>query len=379
MHRIRIVARLGQARRQASKNTVSCRDEDVLALSKRTEALKLAEQLLTEIELSTIAPPQIITKASRIARLLDDVEAMVWFKYELGGYPETLNSEATACAKRAGRTTTNKETGKPAYWTQTVGQLQADFDAGTLQLRSAADAPVSISSSNPSQFVGAPAGNAFERGQLRAYVSRQMGIITKVIGSVHGYVAEVELQLRFGQAVEGAFTLVRNTVDARIAELAPTAAVKFAAAYENASSGNSEHWANAASACRRLLKDVADTLRPVGPPVGKIAMTEDKYINRLVDWIINQKSMGETFRDVITSDLEDLGKRLDAFDDAGHKGAHAEVTQYEASRFITGTYLLIGDLLFLADRVEEKSSDADNAEKFDFWNYSPNPSKQDGS
>jgi hypothetical protein len=345
-----------------------------VALNRRSEALKLAEEVLSDIELSTIAAPQIISKASRIARLLDDVEALTWLKYEINGYPAKLDVQASACARRSGRATVDEKTGNAAFWTQTVGQMQAEFDAGTLQLRSAADAPVSISYSNPNQYVGAPSGNARERGLLRTFVSQQMGIITKVIGSVHLYVAEVEVQLRFGEAVEGAFTTVRNTVDARIAELAPTAAVKFAAAYENASSGNAEHWANAASACRRLLKDIADTLRPAGPPVGKFAMTDDKYINRLIDWIINQKAMGETFRDVITSDLQDLGKRLDAFDDAGHKGAHAEVTQYEASRFITGTYLLVGDLLFLADRVEEVEATTGiegAAEKFDFWNYTP--------
>jgi hypothetical protein len=59
----------------------------------------------------------------------------------------------------------------------------------------------------------------------------------------------------------------------------------------------------------------------------------------------------------VTSDLEDFGKRIDAFDDAGHKGAHAEVTQYEASRFITGAYLLIGDILDL--RADMQAAEAE--------------------
>jgi hypothetical protein len=86
-------------------------------------------------------------------------------------------------------------------------------------------------------------------------------------------------------------------------------------------------------------------------------MTDDKYINRLIDWIVNQTSLGGTLKDVITADLEDFGNRIDAFDDAGHKGAHAEVTKYEASRFITGAYLLIGDILNLWAEVEPLSVD----------------------
>lgn len=76
-------------------------------------------------------------------------------------------------------------------------------------------------------------------------------------------------------------------------------------------------------------------------------MTDEKYINRLADWILSRPTVGETQRDVIVSDLEFLGRRLAAFTDAGNKGVHAEVTKFEASRYITGTYLLLGDVLSL--------------------------------
>src|SRR6266516_3565411 len=46
---------------------------------------------------------------------------------------------------------------------------------------------------------------------------------------------------------------------------------------------------------------------------------------------------------MISADLAYLGRRLDAALGAGHKGAHAEVTRFDASRFVTGTYLLLGD------------------------------------
>jgi hypothetical protein len=55
----------------------------------------------------------------------------------------------------------------------------------------------------------------------------------------------------------------------------------------------------------------------------------------------------ETVADMITADVEYLGRRLDAADGAGQKGAHDRVDRFEASRFITGTYLILGDLLRL--------------------------------
>ena len=91
-------------------------------------------------------------------------------------------------------------------------------------------------------------------------------------------------------------------------------------AFENAVSDNPEHWANAASTCRRLLKTVADALRPPGPPVSKngrpVKMDDGAYINRLIDWI-ERSTPSKTEADNVVSDLEYLGRRLDAADEAG--------------------------------------------------------------
>ncbi|TFD54269.1 hypothetical protein E3T46_01015 [Cryobacterium sp. Hh11] len=342
-------------------NTLGARDRRgrtyEMAPTRRETALSLAEELLTDIELARMPPPDFLKKATRLARLLDDIDAMAWLSFEMTGYPSPLNKAAVDAAAKSGRKAPNdKNDGGARWYTTSLSQLQADVDAGMLQIQAAADAPVSVSSANPAQFVMAPPGNTQERGAIRNLVGVQQGVIGKVVGSVHQYVSEREIELRFGAAVESAFAVVRNDVDARIAKLAPTAAVKLASAFENASSNNPEDWANAAAACRRLLKAIADELSPAGEPVGGRPMTDDKYINRLISWIVNQGKIGSTLKDVVTSDLEDFGKRIDAFDDAGHKGAHAEVTQYEASRFITGAYLLIGDILSLWAEVTDAPS-----------------------
>src|SRR4051794_25484455 len=80
-------------------------------------------------------------------------------------------------------------------------------------------------------------------------------------------------------------------------------------------------------------------------------MTDSNYINRLVDWIVN-RAESETQRDLIVADLEFLGRRIDAVDEAGHKGAHATVMRYDAARFLASTYLLLGDALELAGDAE---------------------------
>jgi hypothetical protein len=313
--------------------------------SPRAAALALADELLADIELARLGGPDVIRRASRLARLVDDEEASSWLRFEVTGYPEkTFDLPAAEAARRSGRAVVKD--GTERFWTESVGWLEERVQTLEAGVKAAADPGVSISSANPHQYVSAPTGNKAERQALMSEIARVVRVRDRVIGAVHAYVADRYHELRFGAAVQSAFEVVRAEVDSRIATLVPEAPSKLAAAFESATSRNPEHWANAASTCRRLLKAAADALRPPGPPVKGREMTDAHYINRLVDWI-SQASDSSTARDMVVSDLEFLGRRLDAAVDAGHKGAHDEVSQFDASRFVTGTYLLLGDVLQL--------------------------------
>jgi hypothetical protein len=328
----------------------------------RAVALDLAEDLLADIELGRISASQVALKTSRLARLLDDVVSVQWLQFEVSGYPMRaggLDPDVWVAAERSNRT--GEHNGKPWAWTSLLGQIEANIEASLAQLATAGDPPVSLNSANPNQFVMAPKGNADERSLLRNHVSEQRALRDKVLGAMYAYVRDRYQELRFGSAVETAFTLVRRDVDRAISDLVPEALPMLSAAFENATSGNAEHWANAASTCRRLLKAVADRLQPSGDDVGSINMGLDNYINRLVHWITQQTPSG-TFREVVTTDLEYLGRRLDAVDGAGHKGAHANVTQFDASRFLTATYLLLVDVLALYEPVAPHPSPGEAGE-----------------
>lgn len=181
---------------------------------------------------------------------------------------------------------------------------------------------------------------------LRNTIARRNELVQRIVGAFHDYASSKYQELRFGAAVETAFDVVREEVDSSIAELVPDALPKLTAAFENTTSENPEDWASAAATCRRLLKAAADALRPPGPEKNGHQMDDDHYLNRLIDWIMTQAS-SNTAAEMITADLAYLGRRLDAALDAGHKGAHAEVSRFDASRFLTGTYLLLGDVLRL--------------------------------
>lgn len=320
------------------------------AANRRQEGLVLADELLADIELSRLPAADVARKAFRLARLLDDTEAMAWLRCEVGGFESTadgLTPAAWAAAVRSNRTYVDTSNGTPRANVRALGELQTTIEGALRQIEAAADRPVSLTSANPHQTVVAPPGNTMERGAVRNYAGQLKGTLDKVLGSIHEYVTDRYQQLRFGAAAETAFEVIRASVDERIASLVPEAPGMLAAAFENAASDNPEHWAAAAATCRRLLKAAADALRSPGPDVAGRKMTDAAYINRLIDWIV-QQSGSETASDLIAADLAYLGRRLDAVDHAGHKGAHASVDRLDVARFITGTYLLLGDILGLA-------------------------------
>lgn len=312
------------------------------ATTKRQASLALAEDLLGDIELGRIGVVDIARKAGRLARLLDDVDASNWLQHESGGYPPNLDAAASVAAVRS-----HREASTPgSYWTTALGTLELDIRTMSAEIEAlagplpAGDWAYRISLDRTNQ-----------RGELRTAVTHRKALLDTVLGQVHRYAADRYQELRFGAAVETAFEVVRVDVDARITRLIPEGLPMLTAAFENAVSDQPEHWANAASTCRRLLKLAADALRPAGPdkvvPGRKpILMGDGNYINRLVDWI-STSAKSETAAAMIVSDLEYLGRRLDAADAAGQKGAHDQVDQFDASRFITGTYLILGDLLRL--------------------------------
>jgi hypothetical protein len=307
--------------------------------TKRQEALNLADELLADIELRRIAAADIARKAGRLARLLDDAVSMDWLRHEAGGYPTPLDSAAVGAATRSGR-----QANEGNFWTVGLGTIEMEIDSYARQMEGLngplpdGDWAYRISLDRASQL----------GGLVEALRSRR-ALLDRILGAIHEYAAERYQELRFGAAVETAFSVVRAEVDGQIADLVPGALPMITAAFENAGSGLPEHWANAASTCRRLLKHAADELRPAGPdtrlPGGKkIRMGDGNYVNRLVDWI-SAAAESDTEAAMIIADLEYLGHRIDAADAGGQKGAHDQVTQVQASRYIAGTYLLLGDIL----------------------------------
>ncbi len=327
------------------------------------ECTELAGTILKNIELSELPLSNIILKCLRLCRLLGDDEGIEIFTYESSGYPSSqkgLTSESLRIARIMGRAyykkskeIIEKEEPKEYVRTSLVAEIENTINSSKIHLNSAADRQISISSANPHQFIMNPQSNAAERYNVVLNIQTQTALLETVKGKIYSYILAIYNKLSYGNIVEELFTQSRITVNDKLSSICPAAIEKFVTVYNNMDSSVPEDWANAVHSCRRILSEFADSLYPPSEtPIcinGKtIKVGKEQYINRLIQFI-NNNSESTTYGAVVGSHLESIGNRIDAINNAVCKGTHAEVSKWEASRYIIHTYLLISDILSLND------------------------------
>lgn len=172
---------------------------------------------------------------------------------------------------------------------------------------------------------------------------------------VHQYVLLKHYELKFSGISDDIFSRLRTRVDSAVGKSVPESINKFSSAYNNLLSENPEDWSNAVHSCRRILKDLADSLFPpcedkvikAGKKPKVIKLGKDNYINRLIAFI-ETKTTSEKFTAIVGSHLGFIGDRLDSVVESSQKGSHATITtKEEADRYVIYTYLLVGDILSL--------------------------------
>lgn len=326
------------------------------------EALALSAEVLADIELSRTSLVAAALKAGRLARLLNDYESQAIFQFEAGGYPSTptgVEPDVWSLAGAAGRTHERQdpETKKQTSYAflESIEQLESRVETGRLALQAAQDRDVSVSSSNPNQYVTPPSGNVNERIAIRRNIAEASERLASRRALIHGYATRRYYELKFSGVAQNVFSAVREAVDGKIGETVPDAVQKFASVHDNLRSANPEDWSNAVHSCRRILQDLADALFPPQTEKRKTAdgreiqLEADNYINRIVCFA-EDNSGSARFVDLVGSHLRFLGDRLDAVFKAAQKGSHASVSHEEANRYVIYTYMLVADLLSLVDQ-----------------------------
>lgn len=326
-----------------------------------TEALALSSEILQNIELNELPLTDIALKASRLARLLNDTDYENIMRFEVGGYPSTptgITPEVWRLAMLAGRVHEQKDDGgetKSLAYTSSISEFEQIINLTPTSLQSARDADFSVSSANPNQMVSTPPSNYFERQRIKGECVTAVKRLANSRKLVHQYVLLKHYELKFSGISDDIFSRLRARVDSAVGKSVPESINKFSSVYNNLLSENPEDWSNAVHSCRRILKDLADSLFPPredkvikdGNKSKVIKLGEENYINRLIAFI-ESKTSSEKFRTIVGSHLSFIGDRLDSIVESSHKGSHSTITtKEEADRYVIYTYLVVGDILSL--------------------------------
>jgi hypothetical protein len=317
------------------------------------EALELSGEILKNLELSELSLASIALKASRLARLMNDPATQQMFAYEAGGYGtggQQLPPDRYQLALRAGRRTSGWDSTKwsnDLVWTESIDAIEQRLEAVKSSLPHLRDEPTRRTPSSPPT----------QRQVVHQSIAQCANYLASRRSLIYDYAAAVHYELRYSGIAEDIFVRLRDRVDRLISSAVPTAVQKLASVYENLESGNEEDWSNAVHSCRRILQDLADNLLPPNDDIRtvqrggqsiQIRYGPDQYINRLMRYI-EEHSLSERFTAIVGSNLGYIGERLDAVFRATQKGSHATVGREEADRFVIYTYLIVGDILSLAN------------------------------
>jgi hypothetical protein len=282
--------------------------------------------------------------------------------YEVGGYPSEpsgIRPEVWRCGVLGGRVSkvlSASGAAQEQMFTQSIQELETQVGSAEAALGAARDPDVSLSSSNPMQYVIAPTGNQLERSLILSNTTTAAQRLASRKALLYDYAVEKNVELKFSGIADDVFSRIRQRVDSSIGKAIPAAVKRLSSIYDNLASENPEDWSNAAHGCRRVLMDLADAVFPptdqtrsklVGGKETKIKLGKENYINR-IRCFVEDHSNSERFSEIVGSHADFLGDRLESIVEAANKGTHADIiSREEADRYVVYTYLLVGDVLTL--------------------------------
>lgn len=195
-----------------------------------------------------------------------------------------------------------------------------------------------------------------ERTQMVVAAIKFRRILNGIEYRVHEFLSITEKQIKYSQINMDIFEKYRRYVDSKLNVIAPKTLEQLTTAYKRSSEEHSEARSHTVLSCRRILKSIADHIYPVPKePIighdGKVRnLTDDKYIARLWQYIAD-KAKGTASGDLMLGQINDLGYRIDSIYKLTNKGTHADISEFEVNQCVIQTYLLIGDILSLEDKI----------------------------
>lgn len=329
-------------------------------LNKIEKALEACEKVIDGIEDSTITTESALLQCSKIARLTNDEENLIWLQYEYGGYPKNNDgrviSDAWNIAYKKGRG--YQKDGKLYIFTELASELEEKI---TAQQKA-----VGNFTTNGASVSGELALLAMDRLTTNVHRSTitmvaDVAIAQKRLASLkaqyYEYALKKHIELNFGNVATDVFARYREQVDLAFSELSKETLLKLQAIEGKINSGNPEMYSQALTTCRRLFESTAVELFYKHFPDYKdkvyktksgaeIDVSGNHYKNKLSAVIekLEDKSMKKT---LVGSNVIYLLDWIDNLSNLQCEGVHSDITKEDAERCILQTYMCLGDVLTL--------------------------------
>jgi hypothetical protein len=346
----------------------------------REYALHLVREALADLDSGNVLLSAVVRKAGRIARIRQDFEDLFWLEFE------SLDLKSPKTAKPVGdeirphftRTEWNElgarvlsqhdaertvATDIPIMKITAGDTLNYTVEGFETRLHTAREQRQKLEEDPDRELevfdVAATRSRACWCAALQMYEIEASAALGRIRRNVHAYLSRCESELVDGRPYSQTFDRLRLHVEANLSDRAPGVVNELRAALERCEDGTPESNAQAMLACRRALKALADCLYPAtnadvkGPDGVSRKMTDDKYVNRLWQWIHERVRDGH-YRASIQAGLTDVGTRLEVIYDLASKGVHATTSPAEARSCVMQTVLVVADFVIATEEPSEK-------------------------
>lgn len=334
----------------------------VFDMNKIEKALGACEKVLDGIEDETVTTSSALLQCLKIARLLNDCNAILWLQYEYGGYPKNedgyVQSEAWNIAYKNGR-----------------GYLKDGKEYVFLELSSELEEKIAAQHKAVNNFTtqGASVSGEYAFGAMNNLTSTVATSTSNIVSNIalcekrlsilkskyYDYALKKQIEISFGNVASSIFSEYRERVDIFFSQLSKDTVLKLQAIEDKINSDNPELYSQALTTCRRLFENTANELfikyfpeykeKMYKTKSGKeIDVSGDHYKNKLSAVIekLEKKSMSKT---IVGSNIIYLLDWIDNLSDLQCKGVHSDITKQDAEKCIIQTYICLGDILNLQE------------------------------
>lgn len=339
--------------------------------NKVEQAIEACDKVINGIEDGTISTSSSLLLCKKIARLVNDYDGIKWLDFEYGGYPLDndgyIMKEAWNIATMHGRDYKVKDENgeiKNYIFTELSSELETIIESNKIAIGNFSTQGFSVSGDAAllatSRLTNSISENTGAMLQNIKKAERRLSILKS---QYYDYAVKWLIDLKFGNLAQNIFEEYKERVSGLYSDLQSTILQKLNAIEELIMIDNPEHYSQVLTTCRRLWKEIADSIfdsvfsnypeKVFKSKTGKeIDVSGDHYNNKL-SAVIEIMQSKATNNSLVGTEIIYLIDWLEQINKKQSVGVHSEVTREQAIQCIIHTYIALGDILSLKNDFDK--------------------------